>query len=155
MTETKNYQLNIFEEEQSDLTFKEFRQLLAGTESSSNMQKIDTLLGEMRDIVQEIIGNEDTDGIINHQIKEALSEFEDKYSETIFKDDDGIYIGGQGESGRPIDFNDGTQISQLKNGIFTVNGVKVDQLRCGDYVAKYNANNKHLQISYQETNGGV
>ena len=51
MTETaktQNYQLSIFDDTQTTLTFKEFRELLAGngatTADFSNMQKIDSLL---------------------------------------------------------------------------------------------------------------
>ena len=45
---TQNYGLNIFDDTQTTLTFKEFRKLLAGiglTEDDySNMQKIDAVL---------------------------------------------------------------------------------------------------------------
>ena len=56
-----------------------------------------------------------------------------------------------------IDFNDGTSISTLKDGTFTVNGVEVNFARFGDYMLKYNAINKHLQLSYKpkvELEGG-
>lgn len=155
MAETKNYQLNIFEDDQDTLTFKEFRQLLAGTLDTSNMQKIDSLFGEMRDSIQEIIGTEDTDGIIAHQIKEAIASFKKDNDQLISKDDDGLHIGGQGNEGAPIDFNDGTSISHLENGTFAVNGVETSQIRMGDYVAKFNSNNKHLQISYKTKPKGV
>lgn len=148
---TTNYGLNIFSDEQTTLTFKEFRQLLAGigltTEDYSNMQKIDALFKQ-----NEIAIAENLDASKNYT-EEQLAAFKRLNEEIIKATDDKISIGG--DDGKPIEFNDGTQISYLKDGIFSVNGVEVDYIRIRDYVIRFNESNGHLQISYKPKTGGV
>lgn len=151
---TKNYGLTIFADTQTDLTFKEFRKILAGIgtdeASYSDIQKIDAVLKQCSVSIAENL-----DAAKNYT-EEQLAQFKKANDELIKATDDGKLIIG-GESGKPIDFNDGTSISTLKDGVFTVNGVEVNFARFGDYMLKYNAINNHLQLSYKpkvELEGG-
>lgn len=151
---TTNYGLTIFADTQTDLTFKEFRRILAGVgtdESSySDIQKIDAVLKQCSVSIAENL-----DAAKNYT-EEQLAQFKKANDELIKGTEDGKLVIG-GESGKPIDFNDGTSISTLKDGVFTVNGVEVSFARFGDYMLKYNAINKHLQLSYKpkvELEGG-
>ena len=151
---TKNYGLTIFADTQTDLTFKEFRRILAGIgtdeASYSDMQKIDAVLKQCSVSIAENL-----DAAKNYT-EELLAQFKKANDELIKSTDDGKLVIG-GENGKPIDFNDGTSISTLKDGVFTVNGVEVNFARFGDYMLKYNAINKHLQLSYKpkaELEGG-
>ena len=149
---TQNYGLNIFSDEQTTLTFKEFRQLLAGANSAetglSNMQKIDSILKQCAIAID--------DNLISakNYSEEQVAAFKLLNDELIKSTSNGNMIIG-GENGKPIEFRDGTQISYLGDGIFTVNGVEVNYVRIVDYMLKYNPLNKHLQITYKPKAGGV
>lgn len=143
---TTNYGLTIFSDTQTDLTFKEFRKILAGIgsdESSySDIQKIDAVLKQCSTSIAE---NLDT---AKNYTEEQIAQFKKVTDDLIKNTDDGKLVLG-GENGKPITFNDGTSISTLQDGIFTVNGVEVSFARFGDYMLKYNSINKHLQLSYK------
>lgn len=143
---TENYGLKIFSDEQTTLTFSEFRKMIAGIGESeddySNMQKIDAVLKQCSDTIISYLQ------AANNYTDERIATFE------TLNDDGSLVIGG--EDGRPIEFHDGTQISYLKNGVFTVNGIEVDYIRIVDYLLKYNSSNGHLQISRKpKFTGGV
>lgn len=149
---TQNYGLNIFSDEQTTLTFKEFRQLLAGANSAetglSNMQKIDSILKQYANAIDNTLS------AAKNYSEEQVAAFKLLNDELIKSTNGGNLIVG-GEDGKPIEFRDGTQISYLGNGIFTVNGVEVDYIRIVDYMIRYNPSNKHLQITYKPKTGGV
>lgn len=150
---TINYGFNIFGDEQTDLTFKELRQMLAGANETeddfSNMQKIDAVLKQCSTAI------EDYHSSANAYTDEQIAAFKLLNDELIKSTDDGNLVVG-GENGKPLEFRDGTQVSYLKDGVFTVNGVEVDYIRIVDYLLKYNSSNGHLQISYKPKNtGGV
>ena len=149
---TQNYGLNIFNETQTSLTFKEFRQMLAGIgateEDFSNMQKIDAILKQCATAID--------DNLLASQnyTEEQIAAFKAVTDELIkATEDGGLSIGG--ENGKPIEFNDGTQISRLENGTFIVDGIEVNSIRFVDYLLKYNSNNGHLQLSYRPKTGGA
>ena len=148
---TQNYGFHIFDETQTSLTFKEFRQMLAGigaTEDDySNMQKIDAVLKQCATAINDNLL------AAKNYTEEQIAAFKAITDELIKENDDGSLVIG-GEDGKPIEFNDGSQISYLKDSVFTVNGVEVDYIRIVDYLLKYNANNGHLQISYRPKNTG-
>lgn len=150
---TQNYGLNIFGDEQTNLTFKEFRQMLAGANASesdfSNMQKIDAILKQCAVAID--------DNLISakNYTEEQITAFKTVNDELIKSLSDGSLVLG-GENGKPIEFRDGTQISYLKDGVFAVNGVEVDYIRIVDYMLRFNPSNRHLQISYKpKVTGGV
>lgn len=149
---TQNYGLKIFNDTQTSLTFKEFRRALAGVGTSeadySNMQKIDAVLKQCATAIRDNLLS------ANNYTEEQIAAFKELNDELIKANEDGsLSIGG--EDGKPIEFNDGSKVSYLKDGVFTVGGVEVDYIRIVDYLLKYNASNKHLQLSYRPKNGGV
>lgn len=148
---TQNYGLNIFSDEQTSLTFKEFRQMLAGIGASdaeySNMQKIDAILKQCSTSIDENLA------AAKNYTEEQIATFKKANDEIIKALEDGSLVIG-GEEGRPIEFHDGSQASYLKNGIFTVGGVEAGYLRIVDYILKYNHSNGHLQISYKPKAAG-
>ena len=150
---TQNYGLNIFSDEQTDLTFKEFRQMLAGANANesdfSNMQKIDAILKQCAVAIDNNLIS------AKNYTEEQITAFKTVNNELIKSLSDGSLVLG-GESGKPIEFRDGTQISYLKDGVFVVNGIEVDYIRIADYMLKFNSSNRHLQISYKpKVTGGV
>lgn len=148
---TQNYGLKIFDETQTSLTFKEFRQMLAGIgvteEDFSNMQKIDALLKQCATAIDDnLLASK-------NYTEEQIAAFKAITDQLIKSNEDGgITIGG--ENGGPIDFNDGTQISRLENGTFIVDGIEVNSIRFVDYLLRFNPSNRHLQLSYKPKNGG-
>lgn len=157
---TQNYGLDILGEEQTSLTFKEFRQMIAGAndqENPSNMQKIDTILKQCATAID--------DNLISSRnyTEEQIAAFKTLNDELIKStEDDEIIIGG--EEGKPIEFRDGSQVSYLQDGVFTVNGVEVDYLRIMDYLFECKEFEDeetgsvvtHLQLSYKPVKtGGV
>ena len=138
------------EDKISTMTFQEFRQLLTGNTPAnpSNMQLIASWLASLKSEIQTV--SDDTTGII----QDELDNFKNTLSDLIRNDDDSITIGDSSAGSYPINFDDGTYISQLKNGIFSVGGIEVDNIRLKDYVLKYNNNNKHLQLPYKPETGG-
>lgn len=143
---TQNYGLSIFSDEQTSLDFLEFRQMLAGANETedtfSNMQKIDAVLKQCATAID--------DNLISakNYTEEQIAAFKLLNDELIKAAGDGSMIIG-GENGKPMEFRDGTQISYLKDGVFTVNGVEVEYIRIVDYMLRYNSSNGHLQISYK------
>ena len=147
---TPNYGLNIFDDTQTTLTFKEFRKLLAGiglTEDDySNMQKIDAVLKKCEVSIQN---NLDASKNYTEEQIAAFKALNDK----IIKDvENGNLVIGE-ESNKPIEFHDGAQISYLKDGVFIVNGIEVNYIRIVDYLLRFNPQNGHLQISYNPLGG--
>lgn len=153
---TQNYGLSIFSDDQTNLTFKEFRQMIAGANTTdstitelSNMQKIDNLLKQCSVAIDNNLIS------AKNYTEEQIAAFKTLNDELIKSISDGNLIIG-GENGKPIEFRDGTQISYLSDGVFVVNGVEVNYIRIVDYILKYNSSNKHLQISYKpKVTGGV
>lgn len=155
---TPNYGLKIFGDDQTTLTFKEFRQMLAGANTDnttiteqSNMQKIDTVLKQCSVAI-------DINRISSRNYtEEQIAAFKTLNDELIKAVEDGSLIIG-GDNGKAMEFRDGTQISYLSDGVFTVNGVEVDYIRIVDYILKHNLSNGHLQISFKpklKSIGGV
>lgn len=151
---TTNYGLTIFDDTQTTLTFKEWRNKLAGIGSTeedySNMQIIDKLLKQAETSISENLA------AAKNYAEEQIALFK-KENEDLIKNTEGTLIIG-GESGKSMEFRDGSKVSYLKDGVFTVGGVETDYVRFVDYVLRYNSNNKHLQLSYKpksEENGGV
>lgn len=148
---TLNYGLTIFDDAQTSLTFKEWRNYMAGIGADeatySNMQKIDALFKKYEKAIDDCLNS-------SKNYAEELIERLKKENEEVIKDDgDKIVIGG--ENGKPIDINDGSQTSHIENGVLTINGVEVSFVRIRDYVLRYNDNNKHLQLSYKPKSEGV
>jgi len=153
INKTVNYGFNIFGDDQTSLTFKEFRKLLAGTGNTeaefSNMQKIDAVLKQYATAINDNLLSS------KNYTEEQIAAFKLINDELIKSNEDGNLIIG-GEKGKPIEFRDGSTVSYLGNGVFTVNGVEVDYVRIVDYILKFNPTNGHLQISYKPKNtGGV
>lgn len=150
---TAHYNLTVFDEEQSTLTFKEWRQAVAGNGTAadssdfSDMQKIDALLFELATSIENGI-----QGMQNFT-NDAIAKLKNDSEDTIANNEAGILVGGK--DGSPISFNDGVEISKLENGTLTVNSVEVDHIRIKNYVIRHNAGNDHLQFIYkQRVEGG-
>lgn len=155
ISKTTNYGLTIFDDAQTNLTFKEWRNYLAGVGASeddySNMQIIDKLLKQADTSIKENLL------AAKNYAEEQIALFK-KENEDLIKNTEGTLIIG-GESGKQMEFRDGAKTAYLKDGVFTVGGVETEFVRIVDYLLKYNSNNKHLQLSYKpkvdSTNGGV
>lgn len=153
---TQNYGLKLFGDDQTSLTFKEFRQIMAGANSDStvvtelsNMQKVDNVLKQCATAIDNNLISS------KNYTEEQIAAFKLLNDELIKATEDGNLVIG-GENGTPIRFNDGAQISYLSDGVFSVNGIEVDYIRIVDYILKYNPTNGHLQISFKpKANGGV
>lgn len=151
---TQNYGLKLFGDDQTSLTFQEFRQIMAGANSDnslitdpSNMQKIDTVLKQCSVAIDNNLSSS------KNYTEEQIAAFKILNDELIKSvNDENIIIGG--ENGKPIEFRDGSQISYLSDGVFLVNGVEVNYIRIVDYILKYNTSNGHLQISFKPKNNG-
>lgn len=150
---TAHYDLTVFDEEQSTLTFKEWRQAVAGNGTAadgsdfSDIQKIDALLFELATSIENGISG------MQNFTDDAIAKLKEESANTIANSGSDILIGG--ETGAPISFNDGVEISKLENGTFKLNGVEVDHIKIKNYLIKYNNGNDHLQFVYrQNTEGG-
>lgn len=140
MAKTLNYNLTIYPTEETAITFKAWRNSIAGTVSDSNMQIIDSVLKRIEEKAEDltVTANVYTD----HQMQELKDLLNDYY----LTSGDNIVIGGV--QGFPIEFNDGSQISKLKNGIFSTKGI-----RLGNYLIRYTSEDDHLKVSYSPEGG--
>lgn len=138
---TTNYGLHTFSDAEANITFKEFRDLLAGTGTDSNMVKIDSWLKQLASELQQVSG--DAQVLAN----DAIAAFR---RDLINADNDYLNIGG---IGKPIKFKDGAFESVLSNGTFSVNGIEVDNIRFGAFLLK--KSDDHVQLSYKPKAGGV
>lgn len=149
---TTHYGLTIFEDEQTDLTFKEFRTMLAGNGATedeySNMQKIDDIINQL---AEKIDGHFES---TENYIEEQIANYDDEIGKIIDESPDGyVVIGNNPDGNLPIQFNDGNSVSTLENGNFSVEKVTTYETVYGDYVQRYNPANKHLQILYRPVGG--
>jgi len=144
---TVNYGLNIFGDEQSSMTFKEFRQAIAGigesAEDFSNMQIIDSILKQCAEDIVAVLGA--SKNYTEEQIAQYKSE-----NETLIKEDEdsGALILG-GEDGKPLEIRDETFTSTINKGILTTLGVDLSDLgvRISNYLLSCD-DDDHLQLSY-------
>lgn len=142
--------INVFEEIDSSLSFKEFRDILAAltqeeAQNPSDMEIIDKLFTEYVELAKSAAGDAQS---YAERVTKAL---QDAVETLIDKDDNGnIIIGGGSENGSNVIINDGLG-TQIVNGILTILGVQAnDFIRTKNYVAKEIEVNgaPHLRISY-------
>lgn len=142
--------INVFEELDSSLSFKEFRDILAAltqeeSENPSDMEIINDLFTEYVELAKSSAGD------AKAYAEQAVDELQKTMDSLINKDSDGnIVIGGGSENGSNVIINDGLG-TQIINGILTVLGVQAnDFYRTKNYVIKEMdvSGVPHLRISY-------
>ena len=142
--------INVFEELDSSLSFKEFRDILAAltqeeAENPSDMEIINDLFTEYVELAKSSAGE------AKSYAEQAINELQKTMEDLINKDSNGnIVIGGDSENGSNVIINDGLG-TQIVNGILTVLGVQAnDFYRTKNYVIKETqvGGVPHLRISY-------